>query len=408
LLTDWPSWARESQIPSPYLENGKPWSYWLILAGRGWGKTRTGAEWMREAIKTRMRVNLIAATSDDARDIMIEGESGILSCCSEYDRPIYDRSKRRLRWPNGAISLIFTADEPERLRGKQHEALWCDELAAWRYAEAWDQAKFGLRLGCNPVAVITTTPRPTAIIKEILEDPDTLITRGTTYDNKSNLSPKFFDSITRKYEGTRLGRQELEAQLLTDNPDALWNRGNIEKYRVTKFPALKRLVVGVDPQAALDGAETGIIIGGIADVAWAKGMREEAFILGDNSLRAPPAEWAKAVLTGYNMFSADRIVAEVNQGGEMVRQTIATAAAEDKQRVAYKAVRASRGKVTRAEPVSALYEQGCVHHVGSFPVLEDQLCDWMPGQPSPDRLDALVWAVTDLLVGRSKGQAHGW
>lgn len=360
-----------------------------------------GAELVREWAKNHDLVNLIAATADDARDIMVEGESGILAICRNDERPNYKKSDRQLVWPNGARSLIFTADEPDRLRGKQHRKLWADEIAAWRYPSAWDQAKLGLRLPPDPQAVVTTTPRPTKLIKDLVADPNCAVTRGTTYENRRNLAPAFFEEVIRRYEGTRLGRQELMAQILADNPDALWNRALLDDLRVVKFPPLKRVCVGVDPQAGADGSETGIVVAGLDE-------RGEGWVLDDRSLRASPNDWATAALTAYNKFSADRIIGEQNQGGEMVRATIQTAADKAGVRVAYKSVHASRGKFIRAEPVAALYEQHRVHHVGAFAALEDQMCEWVPGDASPDRLDALVWVLTELMLTTRPQQAMGW
>lgn len=399
------SWARPEQVAPAALADGEPWRFWVCLAGRGWGKTRVGAEWVREQVREVDRVNLIAATVDDARDIMVEGESGILAICPPWERPDYKKSDRKLVWPNGATSLIFTADEPERLRGKQHRRIWADELAAWRYPEAWDQAKFGLRLPPGPCAVVTTTPRPTKIVKELVEDPKTWVTRGTTYENRANLDTAFYSDIIRKYEGTRLGRQELLAQILSDNPNALWNRKMLDDLRVAKIPPLTRVVVAVDPQAAESGAETGIVAAGIGR---AEDKKLHAYVLDDVSLRASPNDWATAVIRAYNKYEADRIVAEKNQGGDMVESVVQTAAEKLNTRVAYKAVHAARGKVTRAEPVAALYEQGRVHHFGAFAALEDQLCEWEPGMDSPDRLDALVWALTELVLGHKPTQAMSW
>lgn len=288
---DWSLAARESQR----LPVGFDWTTWLILAGRGFGKTRTGAETVRSWVfdQREQYVNLIGATADDARDIMIQGESGILAICPRHQRPIYKKSERKLCWPNGAESLIFTADEPERLRGKQHSKLWADELAAWRYPDAWDQAMLGLRLGLYPQAVVTTTPRPTKLVKEIAKDPDTIITTGSTYDNKENLAPKFFKSIIKKYEGTRLGRQELNAEILDDNPNALWKRSSIDANRVTECPELKRIVIGVDPAVTskADSDLTGIVGAGL-------GVDDEYYVITDASILATPAQWAhKAVVT---------------------------------------------------------------------------------------------------------------
>jgi phage terminase large subunit-like protein len=369
---------------------------------------------VREWIKRFRFVNLIAATADDARDILIEGESGLLAICPRSERPFYRVSKSRLEWPNGARSLIFTADEPERLRGKQHEKLWADELCAWRYPEAWDQAMLGLRLGSQPQAVVTTTPKPTALIKELIADKSTIVTRGSTYDNRSNLAPAFFSKVIRKYEGTRLGRQELNAEILDDNPRALWQRANIDAYRVTAAATMQRVVVGLDPnvknrdRAELAKAssdtldEAGIVVAGVGPkpAGWVPppGVTDTGaqhfYVIGDRSLDAGPNEWGKAAVKAYRDLSADRIIGEVNNGGDMVEMTIRNVDTN----VSYKSVTASRGKAIRAEPISALYEQGRVHHVGFFPQLEDEMCDFDPitTTKSPNRMDALVWALTEL------------
>jgi phage terminase large subunit-like protein len=377
------------------------WFAWLILAGRGWGKTRTGAECVRWWVNTGRYpyVNLIGATADDARDIMIQGESGLLAICPADERPRYIKSDRLLIWPNGARSLIFTADEPERLRGKQHMKLWADEIAAWRYAESWDQAMMGLRLGDSPQAVVTTTPRPVGIVRELLADKRNHVTTGTTYENRENLSPGFFRYVITKYEGTRLGRQELRAELLGDVPGALWKRSLIEQTRVTRHPELVRIVVAVDPAATsnAESDETGIVAAGL-------GVDGHGYVLADRTLQGTPAEWARTAVSAYREYQADRIVGEVNNGGEMVGFTILTIDPS----AAYKAVHASRGKLTRAEPVSALYERGFVHHVGAFPQLEDQMCTWLPGEDSPDRMDALVWALTELFLEADEDQAVGY
>ena len=382
LLFDWQFWARPEQIaPSG------DWYLWLILAGRGFGKTRTGAEQVRRWVQEYAIVNLIGATADDARDIMIDGESGILAICPPWERPIYKKSERRLDWPNGARSLVFTADEPERLRGKQHMKLWADELCAWRHPDAWDQAMFGLRLGDSPQAIVTTTPKPTKQLKELMRDPKTHITHGSTYDNRQNLAADFFKKIISKYEGTRLGRQELNAEILSDVPGALWQRDLIERQRVITHPPLVRIVVAVDPEASSESgaAETGIIAAGL-------GTDGHGYLIADNTVQGMPAVWGKAATDTYTQLAADVIVGEVNNGGEMVGYVILSI----NPRVNYKAVHASRGKYTRAEPISALYERGLVHHVGAFPELEDQMCTWVPGEKSPDRMDAAVWALTEL------------
>ncbi len=389
LLHDWQWFSRPNQRPPADFLSGKK-STWGVIAGRGFGKTRCGAEWVRERVKTSEYVNLIGATASDARDIMIEGESGILKICPKDEQPVYVASKRQLQWPNGAISLVFTADEPERLRGKQHMALWCDEVGSWRYEESWDQAMMGLRLGHCPQSVVTTTPRPTKLVKAIMSDPNTVVTRGSTYHNRHNLASSFFDRIIKKYEGTRLGRQELMAELLLDNPGALWHQENIDGLRVVRTPTLLRIVVAIDPSVDDEGDkdEAGIIVAGLA-------TDDHVYVLEDLSLNASPDGWARvAVNQGYHKHLGDRIIAEINNGGALVEAVLRTI----DPNIPYTGIHASRGKRTRAEPISALYEQGRVHHVGFLPGLEDELCNWDPlvDTKSPNRLDALVWAVTAL------------
>lgn len=388
----WPFWARTNQR-----EPEGDWTYWLILAGRGFGKTRTGAETVRQWIKTIDMVNLIGATADDARDIMIEGESGILAVCPAHERPEYKKSDRKLVWPNGATSLIFTADEPERLRGKQHKALWADEMAAWRYQDAWDQAKLGLRLGAHPKAVITTTPRPVRNVTDLVKDSACVVTRGTTYDNRANLAPTFFDEIIKRYEGTRLGRQELNAEILLDVPGALWTREMISHLPMSAAPQMRRIVVSVDPSASSNehSNECGIVVDAL-------GGDGHAYVLADRSGVMSPREWAIAAVTAFREFEADTIVAEANQGGEMVRAVIASV----DPLVPIKLVHASRGKYIRAEPISALYARGLVQHIGQFEALEDQMCTFTPDYDrtlygSPDRLDAHVWGMTELFPSLS-------
>ena len=394
----WRFWRRPNQT----LPDGE-WTKWLVMAGRGFGKTRTGAETVREWVKKYRYVNLIGATSDDARDIMIEGESGILAICPKDERPVYVKNLAKLVWQNGATSLIFTADAPERLRGKQHEKLWEDELGSWRYPEAHIQAMLGLRLGDNPQSIITTTPRPTPLIKELLSDPTVIVTRGTTYENKDNLAQAFFSEIIKRYEGTRLGRQELDAEMLEDYEGALWKRITIDLNRCLSMPRLDRVIVAVDPSATSGGDEAGIITAGRSTV---EGERH-FYVLEDNSLQGSPLSWATAAVVAYNKNEADCIVAEANNGGEMVSQVIRNV----DPHVPVKLVTASRGKAVRADPVAALYEQGKVHHVGAFPALEDELCLWTPGDNrSPNRLDALVWGITELNpkhVDRKAGSRQG-
>lgn len=385
---DWRAHARPEQLPPP-----GAWRVWLLLAGRGFGKSRTGAEWIREQAESgrAKRIALVAATASDVRDVIVEGESGILAISPPTSRPLYEPSKRRLTWPNGAIATTYSADEPDRLRGPQHDAAWCDELAAWRYPDAWDQLMFGLRLGTDPRVVVTTTPRPTALVRQLVLSASTHVTRGSTYANRANLAPAFFEQIVKRYEGTRLGRQELEAEILDDAPGALWKRPMIDDARIAHAPDLVRVVVAVDPavSARATSDETGVVVAGVDRAG-------HGYILEDLSGRYSPAEWAALVVDAYARHRADRIVAEANQGGALVEANIRTASPN----VAVELVHATRGKAVRAEPVAALYEQRRVHHVGVLAALEDQLTGWDPttAERSPDRLDALVWALTSLLV----------
>ena len=394
LLYDWPFWARDAQLPPP-----GDWLTWLVMAGRGFGKTRTGGEWARDAIESGKygRMAFVAPTAGDVRDVMVEGESGLLAICPPWNMPKYEPSKRRLTWPNGAIATLYSAEEPDRLRGPQHDGAWADELAAWRYPAAWDMLMFGLRLGSDPRVCVTTTPRPTKIIKELMASQQTVVTGGSTYDNRANLAQAFFHNVVSKYEGTRLGRQEIWAQVLSDVPGALWTYDLLEENRRPHVEnQIMRCIVAIDPAATAteESSETGIIVAGLS-------TNGQGYVLADLSLRASPNEWATRAVRAYEEWGADRIVAEVNNGGDMVEATIRTVAPN----ISYKGVHASRGKLTRAEPIAALYEQHKIHHVGSFPVLEDQLCTWVPGEDSPDHLDALVWAFTELMLG---GQQGGW
>lgn len=404
LEASWPAIARPNQLPPP-----GDWQVWLLLAGRGFGKTRTLAEWVCQQAGSGQagRIALVAATAADARDVLVEGQSGILAVSPPWFRPVYEPSKRRLTWPNGAMATTFSAEEPERLRGPQHDAAVCDELGAWSRPETWDMLQFGLRLGRYPRCLVATTPRPTKLIRELLarEGRDVTVTRGSTYENRVNLAPGFFDQIIRKYEGTRLGRQELNAELLDDVPGALWSGARLEELRWPVYksvPDLVRIVIAIDPATTSgeDADETGIIVAG-------KDARGHGYVLGDTSGRYPPTDWARLAISLYRQHKADRVVAEVNNGGDMVEATLRMV----DPNVAYTAVRATRGKVVRAEPVAALYEQGRIHHIGAFPTLEDQMCGFTPDLDrktagfSPDRVDALVWALTDLLVEPMPGEA---
>jgi len=314
LAKDWAFWARPQQLPPP-----GGWRVWLLLAGRGFGKTRSGAEWVRARVELGLarRVALVAPTASDARAVMVEGESGLIACAPDNFRPRFEPSRRRLVWPNGAVATCFSAEEPERLRGPQHDAAWCDELAAWRYEAAWDMLMLGLRLGADPRCVVTTTPRPTRLVRALLASDTVAVTRGATRENAANLAPGFLDAIAKRYEGTRLGRQELEAELLDDVPGALWRREAIERARVAAAPALQRVVVAIDP-AASSGAgadETGIVVAGL-------GADGAAYVLEDASGRMAPHEWAARALQCYRRHGADRVVAETNNGGDMVEATL--------------------------------------------------------------------------------------
>lgn len=386
-LYNWELFARPSQLPPE-----TDWLYWLLLAGRGFGKTRAGAEWVRNQVEEhgKKRIALVGATAADVRDIMVEGESGILAISPPWNYPLYIPSKTKLVWPNGAVAKTYSAEKPDRLRGPQHDCAWADELASWqRMQDTWDMLMFGLRLGDKPTCVITATPRPLKLIKKLVKDKDTVVTGGDTFENQANLAPAFFSRIIQKYKGTRLGRQEIFAEILEDNPDALFNRNIIDEYRVDYVPELKLVNVGVDPAVTSNenSDDTGIIVAG-------KDKKNHYYVMYDYTCHTTPEKWARKCVNAYNDHQANRIVPEVNNGGDMVRALMK--AVDSSVRV--KSVRATRGKALRAEPISALYEQGKVHHVGIFSKLEDEMCSWSPdlNEDSPDRLDALVWALTDL------------
>jgi phage terminase large subunit-like protein len=460
LRSKWSFWARPNQLAP-----GGDWTFWLLLAGRGFGKTRTGAEWINERVLSgkSKRIALVAPTAADVRKVMVEGESGLLAISPPWNRPLFEPSKLQLTWPNGAIAQLFSAEEPERLRGPQCDTFWADELAAWKkLQDTWDMLQFGFRLGSDPRGVITTTPKPLPIIKELMADnrelPEekrsdkwngqTVITRGSTYENRANLAPKFFQQVVSTYEGTRLGRQELDAEILEDMPGALWARSNLDKNRISAptFPGiyeeagvtpgseaiirdldmlrsfadqiisavgedLTRVVVAVDPNTSNNEGsdEIGIVVNG-------KGLSGRGYVLADCSMRGSPNEWASAAVIAHDVFRADRIIGEANQGGNMVEHTIKTAAKSLKDEgkrtsdhVGITLVHATRGKVTRAEPASALYEQNRVSHVSTMKVLEDQMClftsdfDRKAMGYSPDRVDALVWGLTHLFHEEQDG-----
>lgn len=409
LMYLWELHARQKQLPPP-----GDWTTWIVMAGRGFGKTRVGAEWVRMMVETgrAKRIALVAPTVSDAREVMVEGESGVLAVSPPWNRPAFSPSKRRLTWPNGAIATTYSSDTPERLRGPQHDAAWGDEIGSWHNAETWDMLQFGLRLGKAPRQVVTTTPKPTDIIKRLVKqstegDGKVVITKGSTYENRANLPQAFFDGVIHRYEGSRLGRQELDAELLEDVLGALWTRamfdwpGQREAVAYDEGrPMLRRIVVGVDPAATsgTDSAQTGIVVAGVRG-------RDEYFVLDDLSVRESPNGWARAVVAAFDRYSADRVIVEVNHGGEMCESLLRTVRAD----LPITAVRASRGKALRAEPIAALYEQRRVRHVRPFMEMEDQLCNWTPipaskadARKSPDRLDALVWALTALTKNRGE------
>lgn len=394
----WRAWARDKQLAP----DGN-WSTWMIQAGRGFGKTRAGAEWVIEKARENpgCHIALVGRTVADVRKTMVQGMSGILAISPPWFRPEYNPSNRLLTWPNGSYATTYSADTPDQLRGPQHSFAWADERAAWQYDDAWDQLMFGLRItpanGGEPQCVVTTTPRNTKAIKELVADPTTVVTRGSTYDNRDNLAPRFLREVERKYKGTRLGKQELDGEIIDDIDGALWKRNWIEATRVRTMPDLKQIVVAVDPPATSTAtsdnpAECGIVVAGL-------GIDNHGYVLADYSLVGTPDEWASEVLAAYSKHQADMIVGEINQGGEMVESVIRNAAKQAGMlNVPFTAVRATRGKQLRAEPISQLYEKNQVYHVGVFADCEDQMCNWVPGEKSPDRLDALVWSLTYLMV----------
>lgn len=385
-----------------------PWFVWLALAGRGFGKTRLGAEYIRgevehaqKVLRKPIRCAIVAPTAGDARDIMVEGDSGILAVCPPNNMPKYESSKRKLTWKDGSIATMYSAEEAERLRGPQHHVGWADELAAWGDPQGtWDMLMFGMRLvrthELGPQVCVTTTPKPRPPLMDIINSPTTVLTTGSTYENRANLAPTFFDTVISQYEGTRLGRQEIEGELMLDVMGALWNAKMIDDARVKpdNVPTLVRLVVAIDPSVSeKEGADTGIIAAGIA-------ANGHVYVLEDQSMQGTPAEWARRAVATYNRLKADKIVAEVNNGGAMVKEVLRNIM-PDQTLFSYKELHASRGKLVRAEPVSALYERGLVHHVGMHKALEDQMVAYSPamaGKMLVDRMDALVWAVTELAV----------
>jgi phage terminase large subunit-like protein len=392
----WPPLAHPYQLPPP-----GDWLTWLLLGGRGAGKTRAGAEWVRglatgDGAGPGLRIALVGETYADVREVMIEGVSGLLGIHPSFERPEWQKTRRRLVWSNGAVAQAFSAEDPESLRGPQFTAAWSDEIGKWRHAEAtWDMLQFGLRLGARPRQMVTTTPRPVPLLRRLLAGVaggETALSRATTADNAANLAPGFLSQVVARYEGTRLGRQELLGELIEDRADALWRRAEIEASRVRLIPVLTRVVVAVDPPASRRSGTCGIVAAGLGE----DGI---AYVLEDQSCaEVRPSEWAARAIALYRRRAADALVAEVNQGGDMV----AAVMKEVDPGVPVRSVRATRGKWLRAEPVAALYAQGRVRHAGAFPELEDEMAnfgiDGLAQGRSPDRLDALVWALTALML----------
>ena len=382
--------ARPQQLPPP-----GDWQVWLYQAGRGAGKTRTAAEELawRASRLPDSRWAIVAPTFADARDTCVEGESGILTVLRRYgtlrDKNPWNRSIGEITLSNGSRIKLFSGDEPDRLRGPQHHGAWVDELGAFRYPDAWDQLQFGLRLGQHPQTIVTTTPKPIRVVRELnaRRDGSVVVTRGSTFDNAANLAPPALAELLARYDGTRIGRQELYGELLEDVEGALWTLTNIEANRLRDVPQVVRTVVAVDPAVTDTGDETGIIVA-------ARDRQQHGYVLADYSLRGTPDTWARRVVEAFDAHQADAIVVETNQGGQMIASVLRTV----RPNLPIREVRASKGKQVRAEPISAMYEQNRIHHVGTFGDLETQLTTWTPDLPkSPDRLDALVWAFTELL-----------
>lgn len=395
--------ARDDQLPPAVTATGEPWRTWLVLGGRGAGKTRAGAEWIRGQALGKApfaeapvgRMALVGETMHDVRSVMVEGISGLLAIHPDSERPVFEPSRNRLVWPNGAIAQLFSAEDPDSLRGPQFGAAWADEVAKWRYAEcAWDMLQFALRLGNEPRTVATTTPRSVPLLKRLMGDAATVISHSRTVDNSAHLAPSFLAEMKRRYAGSVLGRQELDGEMVVEVAGALWRRDWIEQGRADRRPELQRVVVAIDPPvtATAHSDACGIVVVG-------RGEDGRAYVIDDRTVTGrSPELWARAAIAAYRDHAADRLVAEVNQGGDMVETVIR----QIDPSVPLRKVRATRGKWLRAEPVAALYAEGRVVHVGAFPALEEQMCLFgaagAAAGRSPDRLDALVWALTDLIL----------
>jgi len=406
--TWWNVFAHDHQRPPFAAQGGGDWTTWLLLGGRGAGKTHAGAAWVHGvalgvapyAATPVQRIALIGGSEAEVREVMVEGISGLLANPWPGKRPSWISSRRRVEWPNGAVAQVFSAEDPESLRGPQFGAAWCDEIAKWRYAEAtFDMLQFGLRLGERPRQVLTTTPRPIPLLKRLMQDPATALTHAATALNARMLAPGFLQAVVARYKGTRLGRQELDGEMIEERADALWTRAAIEAARVTTAPEFERIVVAVDPPATAGerAASCGLVAAGRSEDG-------KIYVIADETVAGlSPAGWAAKAIALWRRLEADALVVEVNQGGDMVRTVIA----EQDRNVPVIAVRARRGKWLRAEPVAALYEQGRVKHVGAFPELEDEMCDFgldgLSSGRSPDRVDALVWALAALSFGSKDG-----
>lgn len=399
----WLLWARDNQLPP----DNEEWDYWLYMAGRGAGKTRSGAEWVREQIETKhaMRVALVGATASDVRDVMAEGESGIIACSTNDFMPKYEPSKRRLIWPNGATAMMYSAEEPERLRGPQHEKAWADELAAWDKPETWDMLQFGMRLGRHPQSVITTTPKPTRFVQRIMKLKKLVRSGGSMLDNSANLPESFIRAIQERYQGTRLGKQEIEGLYLDSVEGALFKEEDILRHEVMPLEEYDHICIAIDPAvSAGEGSdETGIIVAGSYDEG------KKADVLADKSGHYKPNEWADEVIHLFSKYKADKVLGEVNNGGDLVEYTLRHA--KGGHAIPFKKLHSSRGKRLRAEPVSALYEQHRVFHVERFERLEEQMVSFNPEElarkgESPDRVDALVFCLTWLIVERRRARVR--
>ena len=406
-------WALPHQLPPE-----GAWKTWVIMGGRGAGKTRAGAEWVRSMVEgarpsdpgRARKVALVGETVDQVREVMIFGESGIMACSPPDRRPEWSATRKMLTWPNGATAQVFSAHDPDSLRGPQFDAAWVDELAKWRKSEeSWDQLQFALRLGSNPQQVVTTTPQSVPVLKAILKNPSTVMTHAPTNANRAYLASSFLEEVQARYGGTRLGEQELEGKLIEDAEGALWTTAMIEGARGKRPDDLDRIIVAVDPPVSgkASSDECGIVVVGVNTSGAPREWR--AVVLADASVRGSALTWAEAAVRAYHRFGADRLVAEVNQGGNLVEEMIR----QVDPLISYRAVHAHNGKAIRAEPVAALYEQGRVTHERGLAVLEDQMCKMTSrgyqGKGSPDRVDALVWALTDGMLEAARayaGQPH--